>query len=166
MGVFRRNPPAGKYMKFPAVIEDIPGIFHAVAALHQHRRRTQVHQGQSRLFHVLFILNGKTRQHLCLRDVRGNQGGEGNEPFLIALNGLFFQQHGTAGGHHHRIHHQRHLSMGRKEIRHSLHNGGRRKHARFHRPGRNIIKYSLQLGLHHVHRRIHHHGDPLRILGG
>ena len=136
-----------------------------VAALEQNRLRPHMGNVPAGLADRPVIGDPVPHQRFRLRNVGGDDGGDGDEVLPKGIEeGLRGQ--GVAGaGHHHRVDHQWEAPSG-EPLGHCDDYLPRVQHPAFGRRDMNIVEHRVDLGHHRIGRHGVDGGDPLGVLSG
>ena len=166
MGVGVVDPLAPEPAQPAPVIEHIVGVPDGVPPLAQHGAAAGVADDPGSLLHAPPVPDTETGEDLRLRDVGGDEGGQGEQLLPQRLQRLLFQQAGAAGGHHHRVHHQvLNLVVG-QTVRNDPDEGGGGHHPRFDGVRDDVGKNTVQLEGEKLRGAFQHPPDAGGVLCG
>ena len=116
-----------------------------MAALQQHGAAVGIPDFLRGGFHVLYASNLHAGEHLGLRDVGGDQGGQGQQLFRQGLNRVGLHQGRTGGGHHDGIHHHILRPVEPEPVGNHANELAGCHHADFYRVGTDVLKDRVNL---------------------
>ena len=157
---------AAELVRPPSVEEDVHRLALEMAALDEDRARPERLQIAGRLRHGLHAAHGPPEERLRLREVRGHDLGEREQPLAVGALGGGVEETVAALGDHHRVDDEMGQAQARDGLRDRLHDGAVGEHARLDRGHRHVGGDGLELRHHHARLQGDVVDDGHRVLRG
>ena len=125
--------------------QKVVGVVEVVSSFAEHRAAIGLANDLGGVLHILRRGDGEAGQNLCLGNVGGENGGQGEQKALQRVHGLLGDEPGAAGGHHDRVYHDVFRLVGPKLLPDDLNERGGGDHADLDCIGENIRKDAVQL---------------------